>query len=61
MNEFERSVIKREAARMKALVELAHHLRRCLECGETDVMKCLDGKQLWEAAGMPADPTSEAP
>jgi hypothetical protein len=30
--------------------EVAHHLRHCVECGETDVENCYDGKPLWDAA-----------
>lgn len=43
--------------RIDALVELAHHLRHCRWCCETDVMDCLrGGKELWEAAQMPRVP-----
>lgn len=39
---------------MYALRELARHLRRCMECGESDVQHCDEGWFLWRAA-MPAE------
>lgn len=33
-----------------ALRDLAHHLRHCRECGETDIANCVDGARIWEAA-----------
>jgi hypothetical protein len=33
--------------RVAALEELAHHLRHCRECGDTDVMECFEGRQMW--------------
>lgn len=46
--------------RIKALEEVAHHLRHCVECSETDVLNCPEGRELWEAAQLPV-PTAAEP
>jgi len=48
-----------ELERLKAMEDLAHHLRHCRYCGETDVDDCAEGKELWRK-GFPDD-ASEKP
>lgn len=31
----------------RTLVDIAEHIRYCRECGETDVLNCPEGKELW--------------
>ncbi len=45
----------RRELHVRALEALATHLRRCVVCAESDVLKCPDGKLLWIAAAMPTD------
>lgn len=39
--------------RRDKFVELAEHLRHCVECHQTDVLQCDEGRPLWINAGMP--------
>lgn len=43
---------KQRAERRNKLVELAEHLRHCVECHETDVLQCDVGRVLWIDAEM---------
>jgi hypothetical protein len=43
---------KQRAERRNKLVELAEHLRHCVECHETDVLQCDVGRGLWIDAAM---------
>jgi DNA-directed RNA polymerase subunit RPC12/RpoP len=36
------------ADEIERLRKLANHLRHCMECGESDVQYCHDGKPLWD-------------
>jgi hypothetical protein len=38
---------------VQRLQELALHLRYCVECHQTDVLHCEEGKDLWLKAEMP--------